>query len=59
MIEQPNSVKETIGTNKKNEINNLIDQLKAINNKGRDNKLPKIGNKRGSISNNEVKSEWK
>ena len=52
-----NKDKETIDNDKKSEINNLIDQLKPINNKGSDNKLPKIGNKRGSISNNEVKSE--
>jgi hypothetical protein len=53
-----NKDKETIDNDKKNEINNLIEQLKTINNKGSENKiLPKIGNKRGSTSNNEVKSE--
>ena len=53
-----NKDKETIDNDKKNEINNLIEQLKTINNKGSENKtLPKISNKRGSISNNEVKSE--
>ena len=53
-----NKDKETIDADKKSEISNLIDQFKTINSKGTENKtLPKIGNKRGSLSNNEAKSE--